>query len=335
MDHMESTPRPVTEFRSDLPPELVTILGRMMAKQPALRYQTPAEAARLLVPLIKAAAASREAGRSGTKFTSSSTGLPALPPQTTPEPVPPAVPPREPPPSPAVPRTADRRPAPRLRKKSRPQGLKKYLRENPAVFAVLVGVALGIPLVIAILALQWLANRPKVPGLDGLPSQANVRPGEPRHVPPPEPRVGTQVGDLAPEIKGKNLEGKHFSLADFRGKVVLVDFWADWCPFCKRMYPYEVELSKRMAGKPFTLLGVNSDPERDIAKEIVQIHGMTWPTLWEGPAQNVTSRWGVESIPTLFVLDHRGVIRMKQVGALSETTTLDRLIDQVVAEIPR
>ena len=67
------------------------------------------------------------------------------------------------------------------------------------------------------------------------------------------------IGKLAPEIVGNDVDGKPLKLSDYRGKVIVLVFWASWCGPCMEQVPHEVALAKRLAGKPFTILGVNMD----------------------------------------------------------------------------
>lgn len=94
-----------------------------------------------------------------------------------------------------------------------------------------------------------------------------------------------EVGKVAPEIEGEDIDGKKLKLSDYRGKVVVLSFWASWCGPCMAMVPSEVRLVERMKGKPFALVGVNGDTIREDAKRAVEKEKMAWPSFWskEGP----------------------------------------------------
>ena len=95
------------------------------------------------------------------------------------------------------------------------------------------------------------------------------------------------------------------------------------------MYPHERSLVKRMANKPFALLGVNSDGDRDSIRKIVKEKNLTWRSWWDGPPNGaIASAWNVRSWPTIFVLDHEGVIRHKNLRG----DNLDKAIDELVAK---
>lgn len=128
-----------------------------------------------------------------------------------------------------------------------------------------------------------------------------------------EQMVGSQelsIGRIAPEIKGTDADGVEFSLSDYRGKVVVLDFWADWCPHCREMYESEREMVKRLAGEPFVLLGINGD-EADRARRVISAGTVTWRSWLDGPNGPIAGRYKIEAWPTVYVLDKDGRIRFE------------------------
>lgn len=117
-----------------------------------------------------------------------------------------------------------------------------------------------------------------------------------------------QNGMRAPELAGKTVEGKPVALSQQRGKVVAVIFFADWCPHCRGLYPAERELATRMNGKPFTMIGVDSDDDPASIKSAIQREHAIWPIVDDASGQNATA-WGVTGLPTTYVIDAEGVIR--------------------------
>lgn len=101
-------------------------------------------------------------------------------------------------------------------------------------------------------------------------------------------------GTLAPEIEGKDVDGKPMKLSDYRGRAVVLIFWGTWCPGCMEMVPHERSLAERLEGKPFVLLGINGDENREQAKRAIQKERMTWRSWSDGkPPGPIPNRWGV------------------------------------------
>jgi thiol-disulfide isomerase/thioredoxin len=120
------------------------------------------------------------------------------------------------------------------------------------------------------------------------------------------------VGNPAPEIAAEDLDGRPMKLGDFRGRVVVVNFWATWCPPCMALVAHERELVKRLEGEPFALVGVNGDEDRDTARHAARREGMTWRSWWDGGREGPTAtHWNVRGWPAVYVLDRRGIIRHK------------------------
>jgi hypothetical protein len=98
------------------------------------------------------------------------------------------------------------------------------------------------------------------------------------------------------------------------------------------MYPHERSLVKRLAGKPFALIGVNSDPDKAQLKKRMAEEKITWRSFWNGPKGTdgpISRAWNVRGWPTIYVLDHQGVIRFKGVRGAQ----MDRAVDLLLKEL--
>ena len=127
------------------------------------------------------------------------------------------------------------------------------------------------------------------------------------------------VGKPAPEITGEDIDAKPFKLSDYRGKVVYLSFWADWCGACRAMFPLERSLVEKMQGKPFVLLGVNGDSDKGKLRELMKREQITWRSWCDGGGNAnspgpIARQFNVQSWPTVYLIDHEGVIRHKMRG---------------------
>jgi len=98
------------------------------------------------------------------------------------------------------------------------------------------------------------------------------------------------------------------------------------------MYPHERSLVKRLADKPFALIGVNSDGDLDKLKPRLAEEQITWRSFWNGPDGTqgpISTEWNVNGWPTIYVLDHEGVIRYKQVRG----EAMDKAVDTLLAKM--
>ena len=140
---------------------------------------------------------------------------------------------------------------------------------------------------------------------------------------------GPCVGTVAPEIEGEDFEGKHVKLSDYRGKVVVVAFWASWCRPCMNMVPHERALVERFRDKPFVLLGVNNDEDPESALKAIRAQRMGWRSCRFD--EHVNQRWNIECLPSVYVIDANGVLRYSMVSAAS----LEGAVGALVAEAER
>lgn len=137
------------------------------------------------------------------------------------------------------------------------------------------------------------------------------------------------VGKPAPEIIGMGLGGKKINFTSYAGKVVLVDIWVTWCGPCREMIPQEREMVKRLKDKPFALLSVSCDTEKEKLVAFLEKEPMPWDHCFDGVNGPVVEVLHTRAYPTLFLIDHTGVIRNKWVGAPDEKE-LNQAIDDLV-----
>lgn len=122
-------------------------------------------------------------------------------------------------------------------------------------------------------------------------------------------------GETAPDFTLPALEGGgELKLSDFRGKVVLVDFWATWCAPCISALPELEELSRKMAGRPFVLLGVNTDSDDYRLRAFLARHREAWPQARDVAARTAKALYHVRGYPTFLVLDREGKVVRKVEG---------------------
>jgi peroxiredoxin len=140
-------------------------------------------------------------------------------------------------------------------------------------------------------------------------------------------------GSLAPDFTLKDLSGRPVQLSSLRGKVVLLNFWATWCPPCQGEVPSMVRLNQLMQGKAFQMLAVSIDEGgKDAVNTFFTKRGATLPALLDTDGA-VARRYGTTGVPETFVIDARGVIMKKVVGAMDwSTTEVISALDELIAK---
>lgn len=124
------------------------------------------------------------------------------------------------------------------------------------------------------------------------------------------------AGNPAPDFTLKDLSGKEVKLSSLRGKVVLLNFWATWCPPCRQEIPSMMRLNQAMAGKPFQMVAVSEDAGgKEAVEGYFKESGTALPALLDTD-QAVGQRYGLTGVPETFVIDAKGVILKKVVGAM-------------------
>ena len=122
-------------------------------------------------------------------------------------------------------------------------------------------------------------------------------------------------GGATQPIELEDLRGKAHRLADYRGKVVLVNFWATWCAPCREEMPSLEQLRAALAGRPFVILGVNVGESARIAGDFAEKMPLGFPLLLDREAK-VSKAWGARILPATFIVGPDGAIRYSYLGAL-------------------
>src|SRR4051794_35701409 len=125
--------------------------------------------------------------------------------------------------------------------------------------------------------------------------------------------AGVGKGQRAPEFSLPSLQGSTVTLASLKGKVVLVDFWAQWCEPCKKELPQLDRLAKEYAQKGVVIVAVNIDKQRENAERMVKQLGVSLPVLLD-PAGSVAGTYDLPKMPTSFVIDKKGIVRFVNEG---------------------
>lgn len=138
------------------------------------------------------------------------------------------------------------------------------------------------------------------------------------------------IGKMAPKIDGDLLEGETLNLSDFRGKVVVVNFWSTTCLPCMRLIPEERELVRNFKDRPFALLGVNLDAKREVAMKAIEKHEMTWPNWWDDVEgdDRIADNWNIRMLPTIYVIDRQGIIRFKHLRGAELQAAVEGLLKE-------
>jgi peroxiredoxin len=122
------------------------------------------------------------------------------------------------------------------------------------------------------------------------------------------------LNNPAPDFAGDSVNGKgKISLAQWKGKVVLVDFWATWCEPCKKSFPKLEELRVKYASAGVEIAAISEDDEANGVKEFGANHGAKFPLLWDKD-KSIANKWHPPNMPSSFIVDKKGVVRFVHLG---------------------
>ena len=132
---------------------------------------------------------------------------------------------------------------------------------------------------------------------------------------PPSPfAVDKLSGQKAPDFTLKDINGNPVSLSSFKGKVVLLNFWATWCPPCKAEMPSMNRLQKKFKNRGFVIIAVSTDGRIDEPKDFITKNPVSFIVLHDSKLKVSRNLYKVFMMPTTFLIDKRGIIVEKYFG---------------------
>lgn len=156
------------------------------------------------------------------------------------------------------------------------------------------------------------------------PAPVPARPPPPAALPP----AARQERPLAPDFTLERLDGSRVTLSALRGKVVVIDFWATWCPPCRAEMPWLVDMAKRLESRGVVFVAIDEDDppgQVPLVRQFAQeVPGLERFAVLGNP--DIETQYGVRSLPTLFVVDREGRIAERFVGQAEEETVLQAVV---------
>jgi peroxiredoxin len=135
----------------------------------------------------------------------------------------------------------------------------------------------------------------------------------------------------APEFQLNTLDGQTVRLSDFRGDVVLLNFWATWCGPCAVEMPYLQQVYEEWQGKGLVLLAVNIGDSADKVAAFMQDNGLSVPVLLDSDG-TVATQYGIAGIPRTFLIDQDGIVRLQKIGAFLSVEEIEAGLRQYLPE---
>ena len=141
-----------------------------------------------------------------------------------------------------------------------------------------------------------------------------------------------QKGQPAPPLKVVSTSGQPITLSNYKGYVLVIDFFATWCPPCREAVPHLVGLNRKYGKQGLQILGLSLDEgDEGGVKDFISSKRINYPVALAG--QDVQSDYGLRSLPTVYVIDKRGVVAEKFQGGSEETLRrMEELVKKLLAE---
>lgn len=148
---------------------------------------------------------------------------------------------------------------------------------------------------------------------------------------PPATFAIPQKGEPAPPFKVTTSTGQPVTLANYKGYVLVLDFFASWCQPCKRSIPHIMELNRKYAKQGLQILGLSLDEDKDDLNDFVAPFKLTYPVALAN--EDLQTEYGLRSLPTLFIIDKKGIVVEKFMGLTDEVNkNAEAMIKRLLAE---
>jgi thiol-disulfide isomerase/thioredoxin len=141
-------------------------------------------------------------------------------------------------------------------------------------------------------------------------------------------------GKPAPEIEGTDAYGKLFRLSDYKGKVVLLVFSANWCGGCVALHPIERKIVEKYHGRLFVMLGISRDDQVDTLKADTASGEITWRCWWDGRYGPIREAWNANGIPRIILLDHNHTFQNVAFSRFTTQEEFEQAIDSLLKKVP-
>jgi len=150
----------------------------------------------------------------------------------------------------------------------------------------------------------------------------------PRSAPAGSPLAGRPFSIVAPDLAGRDVR-----VPSAPGQVLVVDFWATWCDPCREQLPVLDALAARYGASGLAVVGVAFDEERAAVEAFLAGTPVAFPVLWDRAGENLSSRLGIDRLPTTVLVDRRGVVREVHLGYdLAQGERLEVEVKRLLAE---
>ncbi|ADH99682.1 thiol-disulfide oxidoreductase ResA [Salisediminibacterium selenitireducens] len=139
-----------------------------------------------------------------------------------------------------------------------------------------------------------------------------------------EERGVVDAGDTAPNFIVQDLDGENVELTDYNGQGIYLNFWATYCVYCREKMQYLQEHEEEYREKGVTILNVNVDETTLQVERHKERQNLTFP-LYIDRNMLVSNAYGVASLPTVFLIDHEGTVKERQIGGKTEGQVVEAL----------